>query len=77
MGNSLVSWKSKKQEVVSLSSAEVESRSLRKVGELAWLNKLLEELTVPAPKPYVVFCDSQSALHIAINLVFYMKEART
>lgn len=66
-----ISWKSKKQETISLSSAEAEYRSLRKVvGELVWLSRLLTELGVPYPKPISVFCDSQSALHIAKNPVF-------
>ena len=70
LGNTPISWKSKKQEVVSLSSAEAEYRALRKVvGELVWLNRLFEELAVPTSTPYEVFCDSQSALHIARNLV--------
>lgn len=41
------------------------------VGELVWLNRLLEELTLPTPTPFDVYCDSQSALHIARNLVFH------
>lgn len=72
LGGSPISWKSKKQETISLSSAEAEYRSLRKVvGELVWLSRLLTELGVPYPKPISVFCDSQSALHIAKNPVFH------
>ncbi|XP_070053376.1 uncharacterized mitochondrial protein AtMg00810-like [Nicotiana tomentosiformis] len=41
LGDNPISWKSKKQEIVFLSSAEAEYRSLRKVvGELVWLSKL-------------------------------------
>ncbi|XP_070032887.1 secreted RxLR effector protein 161-like [Nicotiana tomentosiformis] len=59
LGSSSVSWKSKKHATISLSSAEVEYRALRKVvGELVWLSRLFEELTVLFPKPIVVFCDS-------------------
>nr|XP_016483198.1 PREDICTED: uncharacterized mitochondrial protein AtMg00810-like [Nicotiana tabacum] len=71
LGNSPISWKSKKQETISLSSAEEEYRSIRKViGELVWLHRVLTELTVPLVLPIPVFCDSQSALHIARNPVF-------
>nr|XP_016474718.1 PREDICTED: uncharacterized mitochondrial protein AtMg00810-like [Nicotiana tabacum] len=72
LGNSPICWKSKKQETISLSSAEAEYRALKKVvGELVWLCRLLEELNVSFGKPVEVFCDSQSALHIARNPVFH------
>nr|XP_016476901.1 PREDICTED: uncharacterized mitochondrial protein AtMg00810-like [Nicotiana tabacum] len=72
LGHSPVSWKSKKQETVSLSSAEAEYMSLRNVvGELVWLSRLFEELTVPFLHPIDVYCDSQSAFHIARNSVFH------
>ncbi|XP_019256458.1 PREDICTED: uncharacterized protein LOC109234868 [Nicotiana attenuata] len=72
VGDSPTSWKSKKQETVSFSSAEAEYRSLRKVvGELVWLSRLFAELTVVQSSPIQVFCDSQSAIHIAHNPVFH------
>ena len=72
LGSSPISWKSKKQENISLSSAEAEYRSIRKVvGELVWLSRLFEELTIPCTSPFPVYCDSQSTLHIAKNPVFH------
>ena len=72
LGNSPISWKSKKQETISLSSAEAEYRSLRKVvGELVWLHRLFTELTVPPTGPFPIYCDSQAALYIAKNPVFH------
>uniref|UniRef100_A0A7C9CSR4 Reverse transcriptase Ty1/copia-type domain-containing protein n=1 Tax=Opuntia streptacantha TaxID=393608 RepID=A0A7C9CSR4_OPUST len=71
-GNSLISWKSKKQGVVSLSSAEAEYRSLRRlVSELAWLSRLFHELGVSDITPIPVKCDSQAAIYIARNPVFH------
>ena len=74
-GKSLVSWKSKKQGTVSLSSAEAEYRSLRRlVAELAWLTRLLHKLTVEEVTPIPVKCECQAAIHIAHiarNLVFH------
>ena len=72
LGDSPISWKSKKQETISLSSAEAEYRSLRKVvGELTWLQRLFEELNIYQTAPFPVFCDSQAAIHIAKNPVFH------
>jgi len=72
LGGSLISWKSKKQPVVSLSSAEAEYRALSKVtAELSWLSRLLADLGVSVPSPISVSCDSQAAVHIANNPVFH------
>ena len=44
IGESLVSWKSKKQNIVSRISAEAEYRSMATtVTELVWLKRLLKE----------------------------------
>ncbi|KAK9055837.1 hypothetical protein SSX86_026922 [Deinandra increscens subsp. villosa] len=72
LGMSPISWKSKKQPTVSLSSAEAEYRSMRRVtSELAWLTRLLTELGVPDIVPVPLKCDSQAAIHIAKNPVFH------
>ena len=72
LGSSLVSWKTKKQPIVSRSSAEAEYRSLAAViCELKWLRGLLSCLGVMQEGPMQVYCDNQSALHLAHNLVFH------
>lgn len=72
LGGSPISWKSKKQLSVSLSSAEAEYRSMRRVvAELTWLNRLLLDLGCPPDLPIPVHSDSQSAIHIARNPVFH------
>jgi len=71
-GNTLLAWKSKKQATVSLSSAEAEYRSMRRVvAELAWLSRLLHELTITDLTPIPVKCDNQAAIYIAKNPVFH------
>lgn len=67
-----ISWKSKKQETFSLSSAEAEYRSLIKmVGVLTWLQRLFTELTVPQYGRFPVYYYSQATIHIARNPVFH------
>lgn len=70
LGKSPVSWKSKKQAVVSKSSAEAEYRSISAAAsEVTWLVRLLQELSVTSLKPVVLHCDNHSAIHSAKNLV--------
>ncbi|XP_019086837.1 PREDICTED: uncharacterized protein LOC109127060 [Camelina sativa] len=72
LGDSLISWRSKKQDVVSQSSAEAEYRSMAKATcELLWINSLLEDLQVRLIDPIVMYCDNEAALHIAKNSVFH------
>ena len=52
MGNDLVSWKAKKQNTVSKSSAEAEFKSMdTTVAEIVWLKGLFRELGVEAKFP--------------------------
>ena len=68
----LVSWKSKKQSVVSCSSAESEYRSMiQSVREILWISQLLMEVGIRTCFPAKLWCDNQVALHIAFNPVFH------
>ncbi|KAK2451623.1 putative mitochondrial protein [Trifolium repens] len=72
IGNSLVSWKAKKQVTISRSSSEAEYRALSSATcELIWILFLLRDLKITCHKLPVLYCDSQSALHIASNPVFH------
>lgn len=72
LGNSPISWKTKKQTTISRSSAEAEYRSMATATcDLKWLKGLLSSLGIAHSCSIHLYCDSQSALHIANNLVFH------
>ncbi|KAK2966742.1 hypothetical protein RJ640_001066 [Escallonia rubra] len=72
VGGNLVSWKSKKQSVVSRSSAESEYRAMaQSTCEVMWICHLLEEISLKPPLPAKLWCDNQAARHIASNLVYH------
>ena len=72
LGESLISWRSKKKGVVSRSLAEAEYRAMASVAcEITWVLQLLKDLKIEHPKPAMLFYDNQVALYIAANLVFH------
>ena len=72
LGNSLISWRSKKQPTVSRSSSEAEYRSMADATcELIWLTTILHEMHCDVIAPATLFCDNQSALYIASNPVYH------
>ena len=71
LGDSLISWKSKKQSIVARSSAEAEYRSLAAItNEITWLTALLHDFGVQLDCT-MVYYDNQAAIHIASNLAFH------
>ena len=72
LGDSPISWKTKKQDTVSHSSAEAEYRSMAAaLREMKWLKRLLADMGIRHNMPMELFCDSKSALYIAANPVFH------
>ncbi|RVW64436.1 Retrovirus-related Pol polyprotein from transposon RE1 [Vitis vinifera] len=73
LGSNLISWSSSKQRLVSKSSAESEYRGLVSLtAELVWIQSLLQELCLPTSPP-ILWCDNQSAAHLAANPVFHSR----
>ena len=59
VGGNLVSWKSKKQGVVSRSTAKLEYRAMaQSVCEIMWLHQLLMEVGIKTVVPAKLWCDN-------------------
>jgi hypothetical protein len=74
LGDALVSWSSKRQAVVSRSSAEAEYRGVANAAaECCWLRNLLGELQVVVNKASIIFCDNVSAVYLSDNPVHHKR----
>jgi len=74
LGDTLVSWSSKRQTTVSHSSAEAEYRAVAHVvAECCWIRQLLQELHLPLSKATVVYCDNVSAVYMTANPVHHRR----
>ena len=72
LGDSPIDWKTKRQDTLSMSSAEAEYRAMATaVKEVKWIVPLVEDLGVKIVKPVRFYCDSKAAIHIAANPVFH------
>ena len=64
----LVTWRSKKQEVVALTSAEAKFRGMAKgLCELLWLRRLLTEIGFTPSSEMNLFCDNKATVDISHN----------
>ena len=63
---SAVSWASKKQEIVSLSTTESKYvAAMHATKEVLWLRLFIGEVLVPLNEPITLFSDNQSAITLA------------
>ena len=70
VGGNLVTWKSKKQNVITRSSAKAEFRGMTLgLCEALWLKLLLQDLGYLSRQPIRLFCDNKVVCDIAHNPV--------
>ena len=72
LGDYVISWRSKKQTVVTHFSTEAEYRALTTTTtELIWLRWLLQDLSVDCSISTKLHCDNRNVIQIAHNGVFH------
>ena len=68
-----ISWQSRLQKCVSLSTTEAEYVAATEAGkEMLWLKRFFQELGVQKEE-YVVYCDSQSAIDLSKNTMYHAR----
>ena len=68
-----ISWQSKLQKCVSLSTTEVEyiaTTEARK--DMLWMKRFLQELDLKQ-RDYIVHCNSQSAINLSKNIMYHAR----
>jgi len=72
LGMGAVTWTSKKQHAVALSSTKAEYRGVVKGGcEVVWLRRMLSDMKMQHIEPTPLFCDNQVVIKLAKNPVFH------
>jgi len=74
LSDAAVTWSSKKQPTVALSSAEAEYMALAHAAkEAIWLRTLLSELGYPFSSPSPIHCDNHSTITLAKDPTFHAR----
>ncbi|XP_043694337.1 secreted RxLR effector protein 161-like [Telopea speciosissima] len=70
LGKSLVAWHSKKQESVSLSTAEAEYiATTASCTQVLWMQRQISDFGLSSDGPVTIMCDNMSAINISKNPV--------
>jgi hypothetical protein len=76
LGSGVVSWSSKKQPTVALSSTKAEYKSVAIAAcGVIWLQKLLSDLGQLMDVPIVNYCDNISSILLINNLVYMLGQS--
>ncbi|KAG6487976.1 hypothetical protein ZIOFF_056734 [Zingiber officinale] len=74
LGSKIISWVSKKQKTVSLSSAEAEYIAVTDAAcEAVWLRRILSDVEQKQEAPTTIFCDNNSTIAMTKNPVFHAR----
>ena len=72
IGGGAVSWNSRKQAIISLSTTESEYVAMTHAAkEAIWIRMFLGEVLHPLSKPMLLYCDNQSAIAVAKDDQFH------
>jgi hypothetical protein len=78
LGSAMISWQSRKQSSIALSTAEAEYIVACSAScEAIWLRKLLTGLFDLEMEATIILCDNQSCIKMTKNLVFHDKSKHT
>ena len=73
LGNNLISWSSKKQNSITLSTAEPEYVAASSCcAQLMWMKQMLEDMNIELGK-LTIYCDNTSTINISKNPVQHSK----
>eukprot|EP00253_Pinus_taeda_P031676 PITA_31676 len=74
MGSGAISWVSKKQPIVALSTAEAEHVAATAAAcQAVWMRRMLRSLGQEQAKGTVIFCNNSSAIALSKNYVFHKR----
>ncbi|GKV32516.1 hypothetical protein SLEP1_g41114 [Rubroshorea leprosula] len=72
MGTTAVSWSSRKQPIVTLSTTEAEFVAATSCAcQAIWLLRILEECHFKQEEPLIIFCDNNSTIKLSKNLILH------
>ena len=74
MGSGAISWASKKQPIVALSTAEEEYMAATAAAcQAVWMRRMLRSLCQEQATTTIIFCDNSSAIALSKNSVFHKR----